>query len=289
MELITLGDGGSELVLAPAIGGAILSWTWQGVPVLRPPLPGGLELGSVRSLGAYPLVPFSNRIKHGAFEFDGARYELPAISGGHAIHGVGWKRGWTCISASPREAVLTLQHEPDELWPFSFHAAQHFALSDGSLSWGIRLTNTHGAQAPAGLGFHPYLPRLDGATLTFHASGVWFNGPDVIPLRHARVPGEWDHGAGLHVGSTIVDNCFTGWRAPAVVDYAAHRLTMTADKLFRFFIAFTPEDKDFFAIEPVSHMNDGLNHRSGDIDHGVVVLRHGETLSGEMRMEVSVR
>jgi aldose 1-epimerase len=287
MELITLSDGGSELVLAPTIGGAILSWTWRGVPILRPPLPSGVELGLVRSLGAYPLVPFSNRIKHGVFEFEGVRYELPAVSGGHAIHGVGWKRRWTCGNAGSGHALLILDHAPDELWPFSFHAEQIFGLRDGALCWEIRLTNTHDARAPAGLGFHPYLPRLDGATLQFQADGVWFNGPDVIPLRHANVPGEWDHSAGRRVGSTIVDNCFTGWCAPAIVNYAKHRLTMTADQLFRFFIAFTPEDKDFFAIEPVSHMNDGLNHRDGDTDHGVAILQPGETLSGEMRIEVS--
>jgi aldose 1-epimerase len=287
MVRVTLRHGDSEVALAPEIGGSILSWTDRGTPILRPPLPNSLDLSLVRSLGGYPLVPFSNRIARGEFIFDGAHYELPPMSGGNALHGVGWKRAWTVARATANSAMLRLDHAPDELWPFAFLAEQDFAIGNSGLSWRMRLTNLHSGPAPAGIGFHPYLPRGDGVTLHFHADGVWFNGPDSIPFRHGPVPFEWNHSAGRRVGSTILDNCFTGWRGPAVLEYATHRVSIAADPVFRFCVAFTPEDKDFFAVEPVSHMNDGVNRMGGDTDHGVAVLQQGETLSGEMRMQVA--
>ena len=289
MKLLTLRRGDGEVVIAPTVGGGILSWTDRGEPMLRPALPGALDLGLVRGLGAYPLVPFSNRIDRGGFEFAGTRYELPAMSGGHAIHGVGWRRPWVVVQGDADTARLELHHRPDELWPFAFRAEQEFSLGEGALTWGMRMTNLHDAPAPAGLGFHPYFPRGRFVALRFNATGVWLNGPDDIPMRHAAVPQEWDHSAGRLVGSTIVDNCFTCWRAPAILDYGSHQLTIMADALFRFLVAFTPEGRDFFAVEPVSHMNDGVNRMAGGIDHGVHVLQPGETLAGAMHMELARR
>jgi aldose 1-epimerase len=293
MDLVKLRRGEGEVVLAPHVGGGILSWTDRGQAMLRPPLPGALELGLVRNLAAMPLVPYSNRIDRGLFGFAGTRYELPATFGGHAIHGVGWKRPWTVTRSSDDTATLRLDHAPDELWPFAFQAEQEVTLGEASLTWRLSMTSHHDGPAPAGLGFHPYFPRGGdavargaGASLRFAADGVWLNGPDSIPMRRAPVPDEWDHAGGKRVGATVVDNCFTGWRGPALLDYATHTLAITADPLFRFLVAFTPEDKDFFAVEPVSHMNDGVNRMDADVDHGVVTLQGGETLAGAMRMDV---
>jgi aldose 1-epimerase len=287
MELVKLRHGAGEVVLAPAIGGAIVSWTDRDQPMLRPPVPGSLELEAVRGLAAMPLVPYSNRIKAGLFSFAGAHHEIPATWSGHAIHGVGWKRAWTVTQAGETAAIMALDHAADGLWPFAFHAEQHVTLGEASLTWRMRLTSRHDGPAPAGLGFHPYFPRGEGVTLRFAADGVWFNGHDEIPMRHALVPREWDHREGLRVGRTIVDNCFTGWQGPAVLDYGTHRLAISADKLFRFLIAFTPDGKDFLAIEPVSHMNDGINRMDGTTDHGMVTLRHGETLEGAMHIALT--
>jgi aldose 1-epimerase len=284
MDLVSLRLGEGEAVLAPGIGGGIVSWTHRGRPMLRPALPNALDLQLVRGLGAYPLVPFSNRIDRGVFTFDGLRTELPATAGGHAIHGVGWKRPWHVIERSDHAATIGLDHAPDELWPYAFHAEQQIALGETGLTWAMRVTNRHDDPAPAGLGFHPYFPTGTGVLLRFAAEGVWFGGPDVIPMRHARVPAEWDHTHGRRVGSAVLDNCFTGWRSPALLGYATHSLAITADALFGCLVVFTPEGKDFFAVEPVSHMNDAIN-RTGD--HAMTVLQSGETLAGAMHMEVS--
>jgi len=289
MELVTLRRGESEAVIAPGIGGGILSWTDRGQAMLRPAQPDALRFGLPRGLGAYPLVPFSNRIEHGVFEFAGHRYELPAISDGHAIHGVGWKHRWTVTGATADTATIALHHPAGELWPFAFDAEQRFVLGDTGLTWSMRVTNRHDRPAPAGIGFHPYFPRGGGLRLQFQAAGVWFNGPDSIPMRHASVPAEWDHSEGRAVGSTIIDNCFTGWRSPALLDYGTHTLTVSADALFRFFIAYTPEHKDFFAIEPVSHMNDGVNRMHDGVDHGIHILNPGAALQGEVHMALARR
>jgi aldose 1-epimerase len=70
----------------------------------------------------------------------------------------------------------------------------------------------------------------------------------------------------------------------ATIDYGGHRLELSADRLFRFAVVFVPDGKEFFAVEPVSHMNNGINRMHDGSDHGIVVLEPGAALEGGIRI-----
>ncbi len=81
MEPITLRAGDARLTLAPSVGGAVArywterdgaTWDW-----LRPAAPSALRDGHAHRTGAFPLVPFSNRIRGGRFTFAGRAVRLP--------------------------------------------------------------------------------------------------------------------------------------------------------------------------------------------------------------------
>src|SRR5260370_1323779 len=81
MELITLRADGAGLTVAPAVGGAVTRYwlerdgtTWEW---LRPTPPEALRDVFPYRTAAFPLVPYSNRIRQGRFAFRGRAVTLP--------------------------------------------------------------------------------------------------------------------------------------------------------------------------------------------------------------------
>ena len=284
------GDAGRDagVVLAPEAG-AILGWRIGRVPILRPAGPEAVLSGRARGMGAYPLVPFSNRIGGGGFRFQGRDYRLTRADPGFAtpIHGVGWVRRWAVVARDEASAVLRLRHPcaPADLalWPFPFTATLRVWLAPTRLTLTMRLVNEAAGPAPAGLGLHPYFPRPPGARLQFAATGAWVADAARLPLAHGTVPPAWDHAAGRDVGTVALDDVFTGWDGVAVLDLPPWRLRMEASAAFRHLVVFTPPGAGFFCVEPVSHMTDAVNREGAT---GLVVLAPGQALEGEVTMTV---
>jgi aldose 1-epimerase len=282
--LVTLTAGDVRLVLAPEIGGSIAEWSRGAHSLFRPMQPHGLEERSPRGLASYPLFPFSNRVAHRRFRFAGVDHELPDLMNGFAIHGAGWQLPWQAAQTA-NGATLSLEYGPGPLWPFAFRATQHFTLTPNALVCDLGIENRHPSPAPAGFGLHPYFPRTPQTSLRFTAPYVWHNGTgDMIPVRRSAPPPEWDFSAGHVLGGVALDNCFAGWGGHAVLSYPdrGYTLTITADPVFRHLVVYVPTEQDFFAVEPVSNMNDGLNRMQDDTDHGVFVLAPGEARTGRM-------
>jgi aldose 1-epimerase len=287
-ELLTLAQGDLRLVLTPAIGGSVFAFTRGGMPIFRPSLPGALDQNEPRSMGCYPLFPFSNRVANRRFSFAGQSYELPDLLNGFAIHGAGWKLPWHA-SLNGDTARLVLDYTPSPLWPFAFRAEQSFTLQPDALVCDLSIQNWHTAPAPAGFGLHPFFPRSPATRLQFSASHVWHNdASDMIPIERTKVPVAWDHRDGRPVGEIALDNCFAGWAHLARLHYPdrGYTLSISADAVFRHLVVFTPPGQDFLAVEPASNMNDGLNRMDGTTDHGVFVLAPGETRSGRITFRI---
>src|SRR5512132_3845011 len=81
MDIVTLGAGGAGLQLIPALGGAVARyWLERGAQTwewLRPMSAPALAGGDPYETAAFPLVPYSNRIRHGRFRFRGIDVAQP--------------------------------------------------------------------------------------------------------------------------------------------------------------------------------------------------------------------
>ena len=292
-NMLSLRAGDASLVLVPEIGGSILGWTLMGQPILRPAPAEALMAGNGRGMACFPLVPYSNRIAGGQFNLHGTPHPLTLNFGDHphSIHGIGWQAPWLVDEAGPSRARLSLLHRAEGTaaarWPFAFHATQWFQLTEDALLIGLEIENLAPCPAPAGLGLHPFFPASHRPVLHFAADAVWTNGPDMLPTAEIAVPPEWDHQAGRAVGSAKLDNCFSAWRGRADIAWAppGPLLSIEATALFRHLVVFTPPGADFFCVEPVSHMNDALNHL--DLaDNGMHILEPGQSLQGEIRFRI---
>lgn len=278
--------------LLPHVGGSIANLQHAGRAVLRSTPEDAIAQRAVRRTACYPLVPYSNRIARGRFVYDGVVRQLrPNFDNNlHAIHGVGWISPWTVEHADTRSAILALRHRPNgeaaQFWPYAFDAWQTVAIADERLSLTLKVTNVDASAMPAGIGIHPYFTRRAGTTLAFASDGAWLRGADFLPSERVHAPA-WDYRHGRRIEERQIDNDFFGWRGSVRIrdpDLGVS-LTMRADPVFGHLVVFTPGDRDYFAVEPVSHMTDAVN-RPHEADHGLVTLQPGEAMSGSIVFEV---
>jgi aldose 1-epimerase len=284
--MLTLASGESSLVVTPEHGAGLIGWMLGGTPILRRALPQASIGGDPQAMGCFPLLPYANRIARGRFQWRGTEYQLARNFGDqpHTIHGVGWQRKWSVADAGPGSVALTLDHQPDESWPFAFHAAISYSLSGSALRVAIGITNRHDAPAPAGIGLHPYFPRANDPALRFDATGVWENGPDSLPRRHGQPPAGWQHGEPRAVTESRLDNCFTGWNGTADILAGPASLRIEASEAFGQLQVFTPSGADFFCVEPVSHVPDAVNRPDLPASQAMHILEPNQMLSGTIRM-----
>lgn len=285
--MITITAGALALDLRPEVGGAIDGFRLGDMPLLRPTDEAAIAIQGARACASYPLIPFSGRLRDNAFSFRGRTYALPPSLNGQAIHGVGWRRKWQVIAEAPDRTTLAYDHVPDGDWPFAFHAEQEFALAPGGLSCRLAVTNKAPHEAPMGLGAHPFFPRPPGTRLRFAARCVWQQDRLKIPTSAAKVPAEWDFSGERDVADTVVDHCFSEWGGQASIALPYARIEMTADSSFRHLVFFVPEGRDFFAVEPVSHLTDGLNRMESEPMSNIFLLAPGERVEAGFRLAVT--
>jgi len=268
------------------------------VDLLRPTPPA--DHPSVEACASFLLVPWSNRIAGGVLPFRGRAYRLRVnADDGTAIHGTAREFPWqvgtatdTCLEARFDTRRFSGVNYP---WPFTAHVT--YRLEGPRLTVTLRVRNEHHRPIPAGLGHHPYFARsLAGAG---DEACLELPFAEHYPLRAALptgeptpVTGRVDFRSLRALGSELVDDCLTG-RVPGTpvrIAYPAsgREVTLGADDVFSHLVVYLPPRRDWFAVEPVTHVNDAFRlHDRGADRTGTVVLGPGETLSGSVWIEVT--
>lgn len=257
---IELTAGDTRLSLAPEAGGSIAAFRWRGRPVLRDALPGAVAARDPLGMSAFPLVPYSNRIAHGRFSWDGARIALPPNMppSPHAIHGLGWQAPWAASGVSTSSARLTYVHVAGA-WPWDFVATQDFIVSPDGLDWVIAVTNHGTTPMPAGLGLHPYWPNPAGTRLRARTSGWWRTDRWVMPTGFVPDATE-DLTPWLHPRDADTDNVFAGFDGDATITWPdGVACDIVAGRRAGWLVVWAPIGDTVTAIEAVSHPTDALN------------------------------
>lgn len=251
MSTVTLRSGALRLEIDPECGGGVTRFALDGLDLFRRAMP-----GTALDLSSFALVPFSNRIAHGRYAWNGAHYavapNMPGVAHPHPLHGFGWLAAWQVAEATPDRAVLRHHHDTPD-WPSAYVAEQRLSLTASGLRHELAITNVGEEAMPAGLGLHPYFPR-NGATIDASFDGVWETSDEGLPIRWtplAAVP-DW-------FGGTTIDTLFTGGQGAITIDWPTHRVTIAPHRDLGQTLVYVPGGKDFFCIEPVSHRTDAIN------------------------------
>lgn len=291
-DIETLTKGPLSLGLAPQHGGAIAWLKWNDIDLLRPlSFTHHDAMPAVRLSSGYPLLPYSNRIADGRFKWNGRAYVLAKNFGDHphSIHGFGWQRIWTLENIANDSVEMQLVHHADDDWPWDCKATQSIKLTETSVLLTLSLTNLAPSAMPAGLGWHPYFVRSQLMQVQFSAQHFWTMSDRSLPDQKIAVPDFANFDQLKAIGKPNLDHCYSGWDGKVMIKYPEHELTVhLTSQDCNYLVFFTPVNKDFIAIEPVTHLNNAINFDNPEL-MGMRQLNPNEqiTLSLEMAIETN--
>jgi aldose 1-epimerase len=276
--IVQLQQGGLRLALRTDCGGAVAGLWLDGEPVLRSCEPHALA--GARAAGCFALVPYSNRIGQRQFRWLGRSYTLAANTDEpHSIHGVAWHHAWQVVQRAADRVTLAYTHPSDAQWPFAFHVEQMFELKPDALRITLAATNIDARHTPLGLGWHPYFVRRSRSRVHLELSHRWDADASKLPVRRVA-----QNTLDADVAVLDLDNCFEGWTGPARI--RDERLSLRLTSSLTHAVVYTPRDRDFFCVEPVSHVNNALGTDDPKAG-GMWSLASGETAHAWMQLDVA--
>jgi aldose 1-epimerase len=288
-DVLKLNAGRLELVLAPAVGGAIARLDYEAdtgkLAVLR-----GSEAfpPNILQAASFPLVPYCNRIRNGRFNFRGREVTLVRnlASDPSPLHGEGWLRSWDVVRHENHEAEIRFAFGAGE-WPWAYEARQVFRLDRQGLSVDLVCRNLADQPMPCGLGQHPFFPCTKQTRLDAGVDSVWTIDEKVLPVEEVPAAGRYDLRDRRVCGQDL-DNGFRGWRGVARIrdpELPFEIILSSPDATFLHI--YSPMTGDLFAAEPVTHAPAALGEPE---EHwpglGIKILEPGEEARLRTRLEV---
>jgi aldose 1-epimerase len=283
---IEIAASNSKCTICPELGGALLAWSVDDQNMLRRASAADVAARDPLRLSSFPLVPYSNRIDHGRFDWNGQQIEITPnfAPEPHAIHGIGWKESWTVANQADDQVTLRLAHTPDARWPWAFEAEQKITVTADALTLSFFARNLSGAAAPLAFGQHPYFDQA-GAHLHFLAEQVWMSGADCLPTQAVKPAGNFDFSGSPAVTNHDVDHCYVGWTSPAHIMWHGRplRLEISASPHLKAAVVYVPKGGDAFCFEPVPHINNALN-LAGHAP-AMPIVQPGDSFAAEIKLQ----
>lgn len=282
---ITLTSGDFSAGISPKTGGALMFWRRKDVDLMRPAKPTAIEQKAADQTAMFPLVPYSNRIRGGFFIYWGIKRTVPKNHPVVAdpLHGEGWQAEWSVLEKNEDSVVIGFEHNGKTGFPFAYAARQKFSLQNNLLTVDMKLVNKGSIPMPCGLGLHPFFLKDKDTVARFKNKSVWAHEAAPARDRPMKTPPEWifDQGRTFDDG-LILDTCFGGFDGNASITYPSRgfKIDMTARTDFNHIVVWSPENENFFCLEPVTNATDAFNlAAAGVAGTGIKTLDPEESLT----------
>jgi aldose 1-epimerase len=242
--VIALEAGSNRVLVDPARGGRLASWTIDGQELfVGPPN----DTDSSIHWGCFVMAPWPGRLAGGRFDWRGRTIQLQRTHGRHAIHGLTWNRAWSVESAEADAATLSIEL-PRDSWPMGGRVHQRVAVTRA----GVRLEAEIEADEPmpAALGWHPWFLRRGGPRLRIDA-GTLQGTAGMIPTGETvPVAGRADLRGGPALDTRRLDLAYLGARSPAVITWPDFEVRITFEPSPAPLVVYTPPRS--FCVEPLT-------------------------------------
>ena len=277
-----LHAGALRLALRPDLGGCIAGFWHRDTPILRGAEPAALT--SSRPVGQLPAGAVLQPPGLPALPLEGPRpHARSRTSTTTRIRCTAWAGSGPGRSSpsSALEVVLRYRHRPTRDWPFAFEATPvlHADAAVDAHRDGGHQPGRHRAAGRPGLA--PVLPQARAQPAAHRAVG---------PLgQRRRAAAGAQGGAARHRQrrrrTWTSTTASRAGAAPARIrdERFSLQLTSSLDRL----VVYTPQDKDFFCVEPVSHVSNAI-HMADPLAHGLRSVAPGESTSAWMQLDVAV-
>ena len=249
------------------------------------------DRGDPLSCASYVLLPWSNRIRDARFRFRGRDYAVRRNFGdGTAIHGTARDFAWTVkVASRDRFAAAWDSRTADRPnWPFKFSCRVEASVEGASWTTTTRLRNEDDVPFPAGMGHHPYFQRAllgeqDRVEVEIPCRRYYLAERCLPSAAAVPVEPRVDFRQLRPLGEPFVDDCLTDRASDAPIRFVYPKAALTVklafDALYSHVVVYIPTGQTYFAVEPVTHVNDGFNLFEKGVDGtGVRVLEPGEEL-----------
>ena len=241
---IELRAGRNRVVVDPARGGRLASWTIEGEELLVGPPDDG---DSSISWGCFVMAPWPGRLANGRFDWRGRTIQLPRTHGRHAIHGLTWNRAWSVIDIAADSATLAIEL-PRDAWPMGGRVRQRMSVSPA----GLRLEAEIEADdpMPAAIGWHPWFLRRGDPRLRVDAASYQITKGMIPTGDTAPVDGRTDLRGGPRLGHRRLDLSYLGATSPAVIRWPDLDVTIAFEPTPAPLVVYTPPGS--FCVEPLT-------------------------------------
>jgi aldose 1-epimerase len=288
MKMIELNDGRANAIIAPSLGGSVLAYNVLVNGEYRAIFRESTHPQNVLDSCNFPLVPFSNRIRDGKFNWQGTPVQLPlnCLPEKHTSHGHGWQVEWDIVEINENSVLLQYSHIADD-WPFPYRVMQKISLESGELTIKLSVKNTGSKIMPVGLGLHPYFTRTSSSRLTTCVDKMWAVDSECMPTKIVEPPQELTTGTGININLNKLDNAMVGFKQHAQIEWPEWGIqaNMTTSDNCTFLVVYSPENENFFCVEPVTHCTDAINlFNDGREDTGLHQLAQGEEFTMWMKV-----
>ena len=303
---VTIANDHWRVGLLPDTGGCVafgqvrVDGDW--VDVLRPTP--HERYGERWDTASFPLVPWSNRVRHGTLLHQGEAHQLRRWgTEDFAMHGTGVEFPWQPTAVTEHSAELTFDARGyyGVNFPWDFVARFTYTLDGPHFRWGMSITNVDDAAFPAGLGHHPYFVRRlasnagepigDEALLQVNAERAFGLNNGMADAAPGEIVANDDYRSIRGLGQSFVDACLTGRTNPiaARIEFpGAVSIDVEADALLEQVVVYVPVGEGFFAVEPVTNANDGFTLAArGIAGHGIFIVEPGATTATEFSLNVT--
>ncbi|MBT9552541.1 MAG: hypothetical protein IV088_16945 [Hydrogenophaga sp.] len=276
---IKLRAGAYTATVVLAAGGRIANLDWSQAGARHPLLlawdGSSFDEHDWPKAGAFPMLPFANRLPPGGFDWRGQPVRPQPGPNGFALHGIAHRKPWRVREATDQRAHLELVHVRGDVgWPWSWSARQDVQLEADGLRVRLTVRNDDVKPMPVCLGWYPYHPAPTEITpddLRFTA----------LARRELDEHGGDDgrdraQGFGMRRGETAA---FRGWDGTARLQVAGGGAIDVTTQGTCGLVLHRPSSGDYLCIEPVTALPGHLGRESGTDATSVLLPGEERTLS----------
>ena len=292
-----ISAGGYRAVVTES-GGALRVLEHDGVPLID----GFSEDETAPGGRGQLLMPWPNRIRDGAYSFEGRDLQLPLTEPAlrNASHGLARWTAWSLEEHAPASVALTYRLMAQTGYPWTLDLRVVYDLSADGLTVTQSATNLADSPAPYASGAHPYLcvgaGPVDGWELTLPAATRSLVDERLLPVGREPVDGtDYDFRIARPIRTVGLNDAFTdmvrddhGVATVLLSSPADGRsVALWVDEHHRWLQVFSADDlpataRRSLAVEPMTAQADAF--RSGE---DLIVLAPGEDAAASWGIRVA--
>lgn len=298
VEVFMLREGERALAeVAPALGNNCFAFK-TALPVLEP-ISFAEFSKKPTSYGIPLLFPFPNRIRDGAFTFQGERYPINPPRHGF-VRDKAWKVLETGASAGDgawiRSEIKAEDHAREILgqFPFPFTLQLTYRVRNDGLELHAVAENTGARGMPAGFGIHPYFRRPERGTIQVPAAKRWELLDSLPTGKVLDLDARFDLRQPRDIAGLLLDDIYTDpfadatGRVQCFLNDDVNEVQTVVEfnrQQFPHIVVYTPPaPREAICIEPNTCPTDAFNLQNRGVKADVIVLEPGKKAEFHIRV-----